>query len=490
MGSNNLSTLNFREHAQGSLNAPKFAIILAFGLLFALGCTGTGNVAGNQTQNNTNATLSALDTPQAVLLLGSFDKIGNLTDYTVAYTEASGLVSMNYTLYSAAGTQHAIIKSPVYEKDLYYYGPDAYFCIQPSGKNSTCIKVEQNSSYKMEADAVFGRFFGAKYAKDGQSIDKFLISRGALSFAGGVENSTYAGFGCSQITLDIDYKKLSLDDLAYLGFSPENPTLNLYKNFSTVFCISKDGLPVFKNLSYVEVASGAKQSTVSTITSFEKGAGTAINIPSDFAAESDFYVAYKQADALLKSYASCAYVDNQTDRDSCYAASAFDNLDASLCGKIQGAVKHDQCLIALVGTTKNPDICSNVLSLTDDCLATAAQATNNASLCAGIANQTVREACMAIGTGAYIDRNATASTPSKDGSPQCMTDADCKPQGCSGQICAGAKSNIITTCIWMPSFECYKQSFAACGCYQGACAWQNNSGMNACLQNKSMAVNW
>ena len=52
----------------------------------------------------------------------------------------------------------------------------------------------------------------------------------------------------------------------------------------------------------------------------------------------------------------------------------------------------------------------------------------------------------------------------------CAADSDCKPGGCSGQVCSGADENIITTCEYR---ECYNAEAygVKCGCVEGKCRW-------------------
>ncbi len=52
----------------------------------------------------------------------------------------------------------------------------------------------------------------------------------------------------------------------------------------------------------------------------------------------------------------------------------------------------------------------------------------------------------------------------------CSADADCARSGCSGQVCAGASEQIVTTCEWR---DCYAPGpyGVTCGCSGGACRW-------------------
>jgi len=53
----------------------------------------------------------------------------------------------------------------------------------------------------------------------------------------------------------------------------------------------------------------------------------------------------------------------------------------------------------------------------------------------------------------------------------CGADGECARGGCSGQVCAGAAEQIVTTCEWQ---ACYAPEpyGVTCGCSSGACGWR------------------
>ncbi len=55
-------------------------------------------------------------------------------------------------------------------------------------------------------------------------------------------------------------------------------------------------------------------------------------------------------------------------------------------------------------------------------------------------------------------------------SASCTEDSDCKPTGCSNQVCGGIDEDIITTCEYR---ECYDAEMygVKCGCISGQCRW-------------------
>ncbi len=56
----------------------------------------------------------------------------------------------------------------------------------------------------------------------------------------------------------------------------------------------------------------------------------------------------------------------------------------------------------------------------------------------------------------------------------------CKVGGCSGQVCSD-RSDIITTCEWIPEYACYRS--ARCEPQaDGVCAWTQTPELVACIQ--------
>ena len=73
------------------------------------------------------------------------------------------------------------------------------------------------------------------------------------------------------------------------------------------------------------------------------------------------------------------------------------------------------------------------------------------------------------------DCEATCHVPSQPPPPP-----DCRPTGCSGQVCAD--TDVVTTCEWREEYACY-QRFGVCerGA-DGACGWRETRQLNACIE--------
>ncbi len=64
---------------------------------------------------------------------------------------------------------------------------------------------------------------------------------------------------------------------------------------------------------------------------------------------------------------------------------------------------------------------------------------------------------------------------------ECIKDSDCATAGCSGEICTTKEeaSEIVTTCIYKPEFDCLKKT--SCKCINGKCQWEPNEDYIECL---------
>lgn len=69
----------------------------------------------------------------------------------------------------------------------------------------------------------------------------------------------------------------------------------------------------------------------------------------------------------------------------------------------------------------------------------------------------------------------------KCGSPEPEpTKPDCKPAGCSGQICTD-KEGLVTTCEWREEYACYASAVCERGS-DGTCGWRETVELTNCLE--------
>ncbi|WP_437793269.1 hypothetical protein [Sorangium sp. So ce693] len=59
--------------------------------------------------------------------------------------------------------------------------------------------------------------------------------------------------------------------------------------------------------------------------------------------------------------------------------------------------------------------------------------------------------------------------------------ASCKVTGCSGQVCADADEDVVTTCEWREEYACYKEHGVCERGASGECGWRATPELEACL---------
>ncbi|MEX1112328.1 MAG: hypothetical protein WEC84_02595 [Candidatus Andersenbacteria bacterium] len=65
--------------------------------------------------------------------------------------------------------------------------------------------------------------------------------------------------------------------------------------------------------------------------------------------------------------------------------------------------------------------------------------------------------------------NAFTSGNSRFSQGRCTTDSECRPMGCSGEVCSSGK-DVITTCSYSESFP--NAQGLSCGCVNTVCGWK------------------
>jgi hypothetical protein len=75
---------------------------------------------------------------------------------------------------------------------------------------------------------------------------------------------------------------------------------------------------------------------------------------------------------------------------------------------------------------------------------------------------------------AMIDEDGDATPIVRDG---------CHVAGCSSQLCTD-RSDLVTTCEWLPEYECFQAATCERQAATGACDWTPTPALQACLAGK------
>ena len=113
-----------------------------------------------------------------------------------------------------------------------------------------------------------------------------------------------------------------------------------------------------------------------------------------------------------------------------------------------------------------------------------AAAITNFDECAAAGNpimESYPEQCRTADGRTFVNQHQTAPTPPRE--------AGCVPAGCSKEVCVDASraSEIVTSCVYLPQFECYKT--ARCERQaDGRCGWTETAQLKACIANSPMPL--
>jgi eight-cysteine-cluster-containing protein len=58
--------------------------------------------------------------------------------------------------------------------------------------------------------------------------------------------------------------------------------------------------------------------------------------------------------------------------------------------------------------------------------------------------------------------------------------AACAATGCSGTVCAPIGQEVLTTCEWTSTYDCYKKATCAMQA-DGKCGWTKSAELDACI---------
>ena len=79
-------------------------------------------------------------------------------------------------------------------------------------------------------------------------------------------------------------------------------------------------------------------------------------------------------------------------------------------------------------------------------------------------------------------KNATNNLNHQTEKSECDSNSDCVRGGCSGTLCHSPGNDIITTCEYLPEYECY--NLINCGCIEGKCGWEESHEFDECINEK------
>lgn len=332
-----------------------------------------------------------LSSPQATLLLSYIDRMGKADDYALSYEETNDM-EKSIELVNKGSDRLITTKTVVDEKKVYRIDGEHYLCVKVAGEDEHCALLENSSTLISYAFRTDGQFLDAKSALKRRENSELLISRGAVTFHGDVEEKEVNNITCSFISYGVDYGKLSIDELREIGLSPADPAVAVFSNYTISLCINNDtGVPVETEMSYVYM--GKTLLFRRALLSFSFPSGREIAPPSNLTNESTLEYRYGLAEEYVDGIRECNKLEGK-EKDSCYSTMAITKDMDHICDEIASETKRDMCLIALVTEEEDISLCDRATKLKDECFAEAAVRFGDRELCDMVGNETLREQCI------------------------------------------------------------------------------------------------
>ncbi|VVC02730.1 Uncharacterised protein [Candidatus Bilamarchaeum dharawalense] len=307
--------------------------------------------------------------------------------YQLSYNELADGYRTYYSMEEDGENQSIYVQNPLSTKKAYYFSNETILCIKyPLTANESCASVYGNAELKNYMASLSSKFLNDALIERYKNDMSYLISKNYVKLSPDITTKTINGKQCQEISYQIDYSNISLDDAARFGIGSDAP-----KKFNWKMCIdNQTGWIYSKYFDYKE--NGTTHTYEYQLVSFKKGEA-AIVAPAELV-DSVISILYQEREQYSK-LAKC-YTDKQgDDRERCITTMAITLKRKDLCD-LTGQ-RRDTCLIALVPITKDEDICKLIVSqsVKDDCYIELAGAYKNSSYCSQMQNSSKLDQCYA-----------------------------------------------------------------------------------------------
>ena len=411
--------------------------------------------------------------------------------YAYAYEETASNGHINNVFLTASEEfSYAMREDAIFKRELFISGETMVLCMENVNRR-LCIEVDQNSSFNLYTYTMSSLLFDKDRIKTNEKNNRLLIQYGGIVFKPEVVSREYRGKACRELAYTLDYSKLTVEQMRVIGMDPSSPEVLASKEYNYTICIDPATKEVlYRTLTYIHFGEPASTSSVTTVS--EWGAHQPINLPDDLAEEEqlqEFYTALRKSQ---ENYVKCMA---SSDFASCLRGEAILSRNEKLCSIIQDAPIQESCYINVALEKGEPLVCNFLPDEKKaDCLIEFAWKYRDTAYCGQIADSAKQQECISAATSPTSPNGAAPGPkePPASGEPEeessagteCRSDADCVTAGCSSHLCVPKSlSDIITTCEYLPEYECL--ALSSCGCNNGACGWEENQAYLNCLEEKA-----
>ena len=420
-----------------------------------------------------------LATPEARLLLASFDRGAALTDYSIKYSANDNGAKSSYALVKN-GSDRWISVRGTFGKMAGFFGKDNstdVVCLEYGGIEKCAMSGNNTNMADIAASLKILLPTSTAYLNQKDDTRK-LISTGAIKLADGMVKEKAGEYNTQKIRYMLDYSNLTVQQMITLGISPTDESLLAITDQNVVFWIDDDsGLMVkshatynnrgtvgFYDTDYSEISTSAAQ--------IPDRPGTLVSIEG-------FVGFYARS---VEDYADRAACLSETGsaRDYCFRNIAVEKKSWETCDLINSKEIYESCSLIVAQETNNHAICDALGVLSDECYIAVVGETGNFELCGNLKNQTLIPTCAEAATAGQKKMDEAAAAAEKlRANRNCATDTDCGVFGNAGQYCTPKNTTKVFANETSPLFACLDG--VPCSCIEGYCGFAKNETYYACM---------
>jgi len=460
---------------------PKILIFAAVVIVAALAAVGYyggffGGIATPPIKPNPTIPIA---TPEARLLLASFDKGAALTDYSLKYSANDNGAKSDYSIITN-GRNSLVSVEGTFGKMYGIFGEDNatdVVCLEYSGEAKCALTGNQSDMAEIAASLKILKPAPLAYLNQKDDTRKLIVA-GAIKLEAGTANEKIGRFDTQKITYTLDYSNLTVQQMVSLGVSPNDENLLAVTDQKVVFWIdNKTGLMVKSHASYNNRGTPGFYDT--EYSEIAPGAATVPEKPESVVAAAAFVDFYSKSTEDYAERAVCL-AKKSTEQDACLKSIAANKGDWETCKLIKTPFEYESCSLIVAQKTKSNMICSNLTTLSDDCYIAVAGETGDFELCKSVKNMSLSSNCIEAATAGQKKNAESAALAAKAyAARNCAQDTDCGVFGNGKQYCAPKNSTMQFANDTDPLYTCLKDM--PCGCLEGYCGFAKNETYYACV---------
>ena len=460
---------------------PKMIVFAAAVIVAALAVIGYyggffGGAAASPVQPNPTLPLA---TPEARLLLASFDKGAALSDYSLKYSANDNGVQSNYSIIRN-GSDSWVNVQGTFGKMYGFFGKNNatdVVCLEYGGEAKCALTGNQSGMLEIAASLKILQPTPLAYLNQKDDTRR-LIATGAIKLNQGVVSEKVGGFDTQKIAYALDYSNLTVQQMVSLGMSPNDETLLAVTDQRVTYWIDgPTGLMVKSHASYNNRGTPGFYDT--EYGQVKLGAAVVPEKPGSVVATEAFVDFYSKSTKDYAERAAC-FAKKGAEQDTCVKSIAVNKGDWEICKLIKTPFEYESCSVIVAQETNNHVICGKLSVLADDCYIAVAGETGNFELCKSVKNLSLSSNCIEAATAGQKKNEAASALAAKAyAARNCAGDNDCKTFGNAAQYCAPKNSTSQFANGTGPIYACLKG--VPCGCLEGYCGFGKNETYYACL---------